>query len=102
MHGATLEALMAAHPAGKAASLLQQRAYKMKGKEGMALRQRIITLEEQATGIQEGIYSCFTSHEVHWLFELPLTQQSMSHEKLHLTPRQPLSRPPPPPLVGPI
>lgn len=50
MQGATLEALIAGHPAGRAAALLQQRAYKMKGKEGMALRQRITRLEEQATG----------------------------------------------------
>ena len=51
MQGATLEALIATHPAGRAAALLQQRAYKVKGKEGMALRQRITTLEEQATGL---------------------------------------------------
>ncbi|DBA71486.1 TPA: hypothetical protein ACH3X2_14306 [Trebouxia sp. C0005] len=49
VQGATLEALIAGHPAGRAAALLQQRAYKMKGKEGMALRQRITRLEEQAT-----------------------------------------------------
>lgn len=51
MQGATLEALIAGHPAGRAAALLQQRAYKVKGKEGMALRQRITSLEEQATGM---------------------------------------------------
>ena len=52
VQGATLEALIAGHPAGRAAALLQQRAYKVKGKEGMALRQRITSLEEQATGIK--------------------------------------------------
>lgn len=52
MQGATLEALIAGHPAGKAAALLQQRAYKVTGKEGMALRQRITSLEDQATGTQ--------------------------------------------------
>jgi len=50
VQGATLEALIAGHPAGRAAALLQQRAYKVKGKEGMALRQRITSFEEQATG----------------------------------------------------
>ena len=48
--GATLEALVAGHPAGRAAALLQQRAYKVKGKEGMALRMRITSLEDQAAG----------------------------------------------------
>ena len=52
VQGATLEALVAGHPAGRAAALLQQRAYKVKGKEGMALRQRITSLEDQATGMQ--------------------------------------------------
>ena len=50
VQGATLDALVAAHPAGKAAALLQQTGYKAHGKEGMVLRQRIVTLEEQATG----------------------------------------------------
>lgn len=50
MQGVTLEALVAGHPAGRAAALLQQRAYKMKGKEGMALRMRAASLEDQAAG----------------------------------------------------
>ena len=50
MQGATLEALVAGHPAGRAAALLQQRAYKVKGKESMALRMRVTSLEDQAAG----------------------------------------------------
>ncbi|KAL3140824.1 hypothetical protein ABBQ32_14194 [Trebouxia sp. C0010 RCD-2024] len=48
VQGVTLEALVAGHPAGRAAALLQQRAYKLKGKEGMALRMRATSLEDQA------------------------------------------------------
>ena len=51
---ATLEALVAGHPAGRAAALLQQRASKVKGKEGMALRLRITALEDQAAGREQG------------------------------------------------
>ena len=59
VQGATLEALITTHPAGRAAALLQQRAYKVKGKEGMALRQRITTLEEQATGMHQRLCMTF-------------------------------------------
>ena len=56
VQAATLEAQIASHPAGRAAALLQQRAHKAKGKEGMALRQRITILEEQATGMHQRVY----------------------------------------------
>ena len=50
MQGATLEALVAKHPSGRAAALLQQRALKVRGKEGMALRMRVTALEDIAAG----------------------------------------------------
>lgn len=50
MQGATLEALVAGHPAGRAAALLQQRAHRVTGKESMALRMRVTSLEDQAAG----------------------------------------------------
>ena len=52
VQGATLEALVAGHPAGKAAALLQQKAYKTKGQESMALRMRATFLEDQAAGMK--------------------------------------------------
>ena len=46
----TLEFQITQHPAGKAAAQLQQEAFKAKGQQGMALRQRIMNLEDQAAG----------------------------------------------------
>lgn len=60
MQGATLEALVAGHPAGRAGALLQQRAYKTKGKESMALRMRATALEDQAAGDTKYCKLCHT------------------------------------------
>lgn len=81
MQGATLEALIAAHPIGRAAALLQQRAYKVKGREGMALRQRIITLEDQATGTCSSslLYLLCSNNEAGLNLLVPHCSSSSSH-----------------------
>ena len=52
VRGVTLEALVAAHPAGRAAAALQQPQGRTKQPlSGAALRQRIMALEAQAAGL---------------------------------------------------
>lgn len=78
---ATLEFRIAQHPAGKAAAQLQQGASKLKGQQGMALRQRINSLEEAAAGaVGSGVVWCHSdSLSVRLVIGLPLRGKTMRH-----------------------
>lgn len=85
VRGVTLEALVAAHPAGKAAAALQQPQGRSKAAGGAGLHQRIMALEAEAAGLlpaglllthcmhsfQRAIGSCARSTgNMHWKYAL--------------------------------